>query len=136
MSEISSSLSAREAAEISGFSARHIQSIIKKGKLSATRDESGNYQINKAEFYRVFPHKHNMRTDANSDEQSSRTVLEMEIQYLKKMLDDKNKQNEFLYRQLETASTEKTVLLETLTSNQKLLEYSSNKKRKKILGLF
>lgn len=136
MSEISSSLSAREAAEISGFSTRHIQGIIKKGKLSATRDWSGNYQINKAEFYRVFPHAHNKRIDANNNEQSSRTALEMEIQYLKNMLAEKSKQNEFLYKQLETASIEKTVLLETLTSNQKLLECSSNRKRKKFFGLF
>lgn len=68
---------------------------------------------------------------------STRTVLEMEIQYLKEMLTEKNKQNEFLHKQLETAIVEKTMLLETLSSNQKLLEHKTSKvKRKKFLGIF
>jgi len=52
------------------------------------------------------------------------------------MLAEKAKQNEFLHKQLETATTEKTILLETLTSNQKLLEHTSQKKRKKFLWMF
>jgi hypothetical protein len=53
------------------------------------------------------------------------------------MLADKSKQNEFLYKQLETATTEKTMLLETLCSNQKLLEHNSGKgKRKRFFGIF
>lgn len=137
MSENSSLLSTREAAEISGFSARHIQNIIKKGKLSATRDEGGNYLIDKSEFYRVFPDTHNKGNTENGDEDSTRTVLEIKIQHLKEMLAEKNKQNEFLQRQLETASAEKTMLLETLSSNQKLLEYKSGKiRKKKFLGIF
>ena len=137
MSENNSLLSTREAAEIAGFSARHIQGMIKKGKLSAARDEGGNYLIDKSEFYRVFPSAHTKRSQTNSDNDNSRIVLEIEVQYLKEMLAEKNKQNEFLHKQLETATAEKTILLETLTSNQKLLEYSSkNKKRRKFLGVF
>lgn len=137
MSENNSLLSTREAAEISGFSARHIQNIIKKGKLSATRDEGGNYLIDKSEFYRVFPDAHTKRTETNSGDDGTRTVLEMEIQHLKEMLAEKNKQNEFLHRQLETATIEKTMLLENLNSNQKLLENHSGKaKKKRFLGIF
>ena len=47
MSESNSSISTREAAEISGFSARHIQGMVKKVSLSATRDSGGNYVIDK-----------------------------------------------------------------------------------------
>lgn len=137
MNENNSLLSTREAAEIAGFSARYIQSMIKKGKLSATRDEGGNYLIDKSEFYRVFPDAHNKRSQTNNDDNSTRTVLEMEVQHLKEMLAEKNKQNEFLHKQLETATTEKAMLLETLSSNQKLLEHSSSKaKKKKFLGIF
>lgn len=136
MSEINSSISTREAAEISGFSARHIQGMIKKGKLSATRDDSGNYLIDKSELYRVFPDAHIKRSQTNNDNDSSRTVLEVEVKHLKEMLAEKSKQNEFLHKQLETAATEKTILLETLSSNQKLLEHSSKGKKKRFLGIF
>lgn len=137
MSENNSLLSTREAAEIAGFSARHIQGMIKKGKLSAARDEGGNYLIDKSEFYRVFPNAHTKRSHTNNDDESTRIVLEMEVQHLKEMLAEKNKQNEFLHKQLETATTEKTMLLETLSSNQKLLEHHSGKKKaRKFLGLF
>lgn len=136
MSEKNSLLSTREAAEIAGFSARHIQGMIKKGKLSATRDDGGNYLIEKSEFYRVFPDAHNKRSTANNDDNGSRIVLEAEVQHLKEMLAEKNKQNEFLHKQLEMAATEKSMLLDTLNSNQKLLEHSSTKKRKRLLGIF
>ena len=136
MSEESSSLSTRMAAEIAECSARHIQSLIKKGKLSASRDDGGNYLIDKSEFYRVFPNAHMARMVTKSDEQNSRTALEVEVKYLKEMLAEKAKQNEFLHKQLEAANTEKNALLETLTSNQKLLEHTSQKKRKKFLGVF
>jgi excisionase family DNA binding protein len=136
MSEESSSISTREAAEIAGFSARHIQGMIKKGKLSASRDEGGNYLIDKSEFYRVFPDAHNKGTNTNNDEHNMRTVLEVEVKYLKEMIAEKAKQNEILLKQLETVTEEKSKLIETLNSNQKLLEHTSKDKRKKFLGIF
>ena len=139
MNEHNSSISTREAAEISGFSPRHIQGMVKKGKLSAKRDDGGNYLIDKAEFYRVFPDAHvseQARTHAHNDGVSSRTVIEGEVRHLQAMLDEKNKQNEFLHKQLETATIERTMLLETLSSNQKLLEYSNKNKRKRLFGIF
>ncbi len=137
-----SAISTREAAEQSGFSSRHIQKLIKTGKLSATRTDNGSYLIDKSEFYRVFPdlHRNNSenlkRTRANSDELNSRTVLEPEIRHLKEMLSEKNKQNEFIREQLAKAEIEKTMLLETLNSNQRLLEHEKKNKRKRFLGIF
>lgn len=110
--------------------------MVKKGKLSATRDDGGNYLIDKSEFYRVFPDAHTKRSHANNDSNSSRIVLEIEVQHLKEMLAEKSKQNEFLHKQLETATIEKTILLETLSSNQKLLEHSNKSKRKRLFGIF
>ncbi len=72
--------------------------MVKKGRLSATRDSGGNYVIDKAEFYRVFPDAHTKRSHANNDSGSSRIVLKMEVQHLKEMLAEKNKQNEFLHK--------------------------------------
>lgn len=136
MSEHNSSISTREAAEIAGCSTRHIQSMIKNGKLSASRGDSGNYLINKSEFYRVFPDAYNKRTLAKNADENSRIALEKEVQYLKEILIEKNRQNEFLHKQLEVAATEKSMLINTLNSNQKLLEHSSKDKKKKWLGIF
>ncbi len=138
MSEESLSFNTRIAAEIAGCSARYIQNLIKKGRLSASRDDSGNYLIDKSEFYRVFPDAHINGMKMHSNEQSSRIAFEIEIKYLKEMLTEKSKQNEFLYKQLEASNAEKNTLIETLTSNQKLLEYTNKKKRKrkKFFGVF
>lgn len=144
MNESNSSISTREAAEISGFSARHIQGMVKKGRLSATRDDSGNYLIDKSEFYRVFPDAHTKRSDANNNSNSSRIVLEAEVSHLQAMLAEKdkqngllNKQNEFMSQQLEAATIEKAALLNTLNSNQKLLEHQKTKSNKRrFFGLF
>ena len=136
MGENNSLLSTREVAEIAGYSARHIQGMIKKGKLSATRDDGGNYLIEKSEFYRVFPDAHNKRSITKNGDESSRIVLEKEVQHLKEMLAEKSKQNEFLHKQLEMAATEKSMLLDTLNSNQKLLEHNNGKRKKRFLGIF
>ena len=46
-----------EAADEIGKSKMTIQRAIKKGRLSADRDEQGAYQIDPAELHRVFPAK-------------------------------------------------------------------------------
>ena len=102
------------------------------GKLSAVRVNGGNYLIDKSEFFRVFPDANTQRKVANTSEQSSRTVLEVEVKYLKEMLAEKTKQNEFLYKQLEVANTEKSALIETISSNQKLLEHTGQKEKKEV----
>lgn len=123
----------KEAAEVSGFSARHIQKLIKTGKLSATKVNSGNYIIDKSEFYRVFPDAHvanTTRMDTNKDDSSSRTALELQMKHLQEI-------NGLLTTQLETANKEKGLLLDTLASTQRLLEHDSSKRmRKRLFGIF
>ncbi|HMF72310.1 MAG TPA: helix-turn-helix domain-containing protein [Flavitalea sp.] len=141
MKESNSSITTRDAAEILGFSTRHIQNMIKVGKLSATRTENGSFIIDKAEFYRVFPEKFTVeleRTSANKEASGARTVLESEIKHLKDMMTEKEKHNEFLRQQIESMNSERKIILETLGSNQRLLEdkRESHKSRKKILGIF
>lgn len=48
-------LSANEAAKQTGKSVPTITRAIKSGKMSADRTESGGYQIDPAELFRVFP---------------------------------------------------------------------------------
>lgn len=60
-------LTTREASEKSGKSHQQIQRLIRGGKVSAKRDESGNYLIEMSEFYRVFPDVFKERHDASTD---------------------------------------------------------------------
>lgn len=134
---ISTQISTREAALELGVSSRQIQKLIKSGKLSAERNESGNYLIEKSEFYRVFPEAFNVRTDEKNSEYNTRTVRDHEIKHLEAMLTEKTQQNEFLQKQLEFATLEKTRLLDTIGNQQRLIEHQSGKKkRKKLFGLF
>lgn len=135
MTTNSSKLSTTEAAKIIGCSRRHVQNLIKKGTLSAARDESQSYVIDKSELYRVFPHKFK-GNEENESEKNTRVFLEQEIEHLKQILDEKIKLIDFLNALLAQADTEKRLLLETLNSNQKLLEHNIIQKKKKLLGIF
>ena len=101
MAENTSQLMSREAAEQSGKSHRQIQRLIKNGTLSATRDKSGNYLIEKSEFYRVFPEAFNARHDATFNIKESRQCRNNEISHLEAMLSEKTQHNKFLQKQLE-----------------------------------
>ncbi len=142
MENNSSQLTARQAAEELGFTTRHIQGLIKRGKLSATRDELGNYLIDKTEFYRVFPNAFKAeqeRTGANNHDSISRAVLENEVKNLKDLIQEKEKHNQYLREQLDKCNEKETLILETLNSNQRLLEHQSvpvKKNRKKKFGIF
>jgi hypothetical protein len=133
MYAINSAITTRDAAQISGLGLRHIQRLIKTGKLSATKGEDGNYTINKAEFYRVFPDAHtenNPRQQATNSEDIARQLLEIQVKHLQEM-------NGLLTAQLETANKEKSLLIDTLTSTQRLLEHDNNKqKRRRLFGIF
>lgn len=125
-----------EAAKLSGFSLRHIQNMIKDGRLSASRTESGSYSIDKSEFFRVFPDAHpeaRQRKQMQNSPDELRIVHETEIKYLKQI-------NELLQAQLDEAKfliekseKEKTALFDALGSTQKLLEHN---KKKKLFWIF
>ncbi len=137
MNEQKSKVTTTEAAQLAKCSVRHIQNMIqKKGKLSATRDDSGNYQIDMSELVRVFPHAHPQRIEAKAGDISAHTALEKDNEHLKEMLRIRTEQNDWLHEQLELICAEKKQLMDILGSNLKLLEYQSDKKRKKVLGIF
>lgn len=124
-----SRISTKEAAKEAGVTPRTLQNYITSGKLSAARDVSGNYQIDRAEFYRVFPDAHKEKRQEKI-KGNSHEVLEAENKHLKEMVN-------FLNKRLESSEAKEVALLETLNSNLKLLEHQETKrKRKKFLGLF
>jgi excisionase family DNA binding protein len=126
-------ISTTEAARLSGFSTRHIQNLIKRGKLSATRNEAGSYVIDKAEFFRVFPDAYKAQQSNSSD----LSLLEEKLNFFEKLLADKDGQIVFLKEQIESVNEEKKIILETLNSSQRLLENQTPKKsRKKLFGVF
>ncbi len=119
-------LTCREAAALLNYSQRHILNLIKKGKLSADRDEDGKYYIQKSEFLRVYPNAIKVETDGISEksmEGHTRKLLEEKIKHLQEMVDEKKKQNEFLVEQLSNFTHEKSKMLDAINSNARLLEF-------------
>jgi excisionase family DNA binding protein len=126
MVEQSALIDAKQAAKLIGCSTRHVQKQIKDGRLSATRDKSNKYLIDKSEFYRVYPELM-ARPTANRPE-TVREQSDFQVKLLKE-------ENAFLKEQLSAANNEKKQILSALDNAQRLIEFTP-KKRKKFLGLF
>ena len=125
-----------EAAKLSGFSLRHIQNMIKDGRLSASRTENGSYSIDKSEFFRVFPDAHpeaRQRKQMQNSSDELRIAHETEIKYLKQINDLLQAQLDEAKALIDKSEKEKTALFDALGSTQKLLEHS---KKKKLFGIF
>ena len=73
-----------QAAKQSGVSKTAISRAIKSGRLSATRSESGDYQIDPAELFRVYPASVNLNTQTEQDATpQDATLLRAELAILK-----------------------------------------------------
>ena len=79
-------LTLNKAARLSGRSKSTLLNAIKKGRLSATKEDSGHYAIDPAELHRAFPFDHTDRSSNRPIEQPSTTVLERENELLREML--------------------------------------------------
>lgn len=104
-----------EAAQLSGYSLRHIQNMIKDGRLSATRTENSSYSIDKSEFFRVFPDAQpevKQRKQMQSSPDELRIVHETEIKYLKQINDLLQAQLDEAKSLIEKSEKEKTALFE------------------------
>lgn len=94
--------SLQQAAEATGKSKSTIQRAIKSGKISAGEDVHGNYQIDPAELYRVYPpkplrndpfdHERDDTQQANSSNET--TVLRIELQQTRELLNTINSERE------------------------------------------
>ena len=124
-------LTTAECAKLINVTNRTIQNKIKQGKLSAERDESGNYIIDSSEFLRVFPHAtigENRHEEVREDFKTKCQVLQVKVTMLET-------QNNWLQEQLKEAKEREKKLIDTISNTTKLLEHDS-KKRKRILGIF
>lgn len=120
-------LTPKQVANLTGFTARHIQNLITQGKLSATK-EDGKYYIDKSEVFRVFPKAHKKEQEGNIAQIiSEKERLEFESSMLRDALSNKEKEVEFLRNQIEFISNEKLKMLETITSTTRLLDHKKDK---------
>ncbi len=124
-------LTPKQAGALAGFTARHIQKLISSGKLSATR-EDGKYYIDKSEFFRVFPGAHrDERGGSISTNTAEIDRLRFEIEMLKQLNSQKDKEVDFLREQVLSISHEKLKMLDTLASTTRLLEHKKDKEEEK-----
>lgn len=125
MKDSSSWITPKKAAELVGYSTRHIQNYITSGKLCATK-EDGKYFIEKSEFFRVFPKAHKKEQQGNIAEQiAEKTRLERENEMLRDMAQKKDQEIEFLRKQMEFQSHEKSKMLEAIVGHTRLLEHKT-----------
>jgi excisionase family DNA binding protein len=105
--------SIKQAAETTGKTKPTILRAIQKGKISAKKDEHGEWEIDPAELHRVYkpvPAETNTHTDANG------TADSREIELLREMLADKDRQIDGLNRRLEAVDEERRTTLRQLTA--------------------
>lgn len=72
----------KAAAEAVGMNKVTILRAIQKGKISASKDEHGEWQIDPAELHRVYPPAE-QRTDSKTEQRYTVAALEAEIAGLK-----------------------------------------------------
>lgn len=137
MKDEKSWLTCKEVAVLLNFTQRHIHNLINSGKLSAERDESGKFYINKSEFFRVYPETMSIRKPRNGaksalkstakfpEEKGQETTkfLEEKVRHLQEMVAEKNRHNDFLVEQLSNFTQEKSKMLDAITSHTRLLEH-------------
>lgn len=79
------SISVREAAELVGMSKPGILKAIRSGKLSATKDQNGAWQIEPVELFRVYAPVETTASQVRTEEAVSQS------EYLRTQLADKQK---------------------------------------------
>jgi hypothetical protein len=86
-------LTAREAGERVGKSRQAIIKAIRKGTVSAAKDESGEWRIDPAELFRVYPPVSQVDDTHHATESASDTAgLRHEIEVLRERLAEKDEQ--------------------------------------------
>jgi len=125
-------LTCREAGKLLNCTQRHVLNLIKKGKLSADRDETGKYFIQKSEFFRVYPDAMEVEVSGNEEKSPGNVdmkLLEEKLRHLEEMMNEKNKLNEFLLDQLNINKDEKSKMLDAINSHTRLLEFKESIKK-------
>lgn len=117
-------LSLGQAAREVGVAKSTITNAIKKGKLSATKNSDGSYDIQPVELFRAYPSgaRKGVRTQGNETAQLD-DVKRGETLMLQAQLEAKSRECDLLETQLEDTRSERNKWQEQATSTQRLLEH-------------
>jgi hypothetical protein len=81
-----------QAAKETGKSKSVISNAIKSGRMSAVRGDTGSWQIDPAELFRVFPAQNTQNGQKERDSTQENTLqnrlLEQEVKFLREQLED------------------------------------------------
>jgi hypothetical protein len=77
-----------EAAKQTGLTRAGIHKAIKTGRLSATKDDSGNFQIDAAELFRVYNQvdRNSTQQPINSQDTVDYKLMEQRLEFTEKLL--------------------------------------------------
>ncbi len=120
------------AAKATGVSRSTVLRAIKSGKISANKDDNGNYSIDPSELHRVFNpvldepvHKTALTLSATAEKTIATAVLLEKIEFLEKERERERKQLEGtvtdLRNRLDQADKERRETLERLNASQEKL---------------
>lgn len=133
MNDNFSFLTPNQAGVLVGCSGRTLLNYIKSGKLSATR-EDGKWYIDKSELFRVFPEAFKRAYGTKDDEEIKKIKESVEIEFLRKLIGEREELITYLKDQIESSKHEKGQIIEALNSQSRLLEHQQAKEEKKKTG--
>ena len=113
----------QQAVKMTGKSESTLRRDVKKGKVSAGRDDRGHLRFDIAELQRAYGELQNTGDAAPSTENGNGKAMtghdrEREVALLENQIDDLRNQLEKAESQLQIASTEKTKLLDLLSAEK------------------
>ncbi len=115
-------LTAKQAAELTGNTKPAIIKAIKSGRLSANKNERGEWRIDKAELLRVYPDDENQKRKVNGSLPTETSGLQAEIEILKEERERERQQLEQtiedLRRRLDAESEERRRLTMMITDQR------------------
>lgn len=103
-----------DAVRESGKAKSTIIDAIKRGRLSATRDETGRYLIDPSELFRVYPAQTHT-TESDTVTRSAHGILELKTAMLEQALERERDFVRELSRRLDESDAERRRLTELLT---------------------
>lgn len=117
--------SLRDAAEAVGIGKPAILKAIQKGRISATKDDKGQWQIDPAELHRVYPPVTGTTSGNGSGERQEpdktslgNSILQREIELLRERLTDRDEVIDDLRRRLDAEAEERRKLTALLTDQR------------------
>lgn len=118
-----------QAAKETGLSKPTISAAIKSGRLSAARGEGGQYQIDPAELFRVYPPSSKEDVGSLQDKTPpNTTVLQREIELLREQLEREKETVSDLRRRLDDEARERRQSAEEIRRLTLLLTHQPEQK--------